>query len=65
MVEIGLPDPTKTGGCVDHIREYFEKAIKDHPFKTSTFFMGRGQKLAKFGSSRGEGVKNCENLPKS
>ena len=43
MVEIGLPDPPKTGGCVDHIREYFEKAIRDHPFKTSTFFMGRGQ----------------------
>ena len=33
MVEIGLPDPPKTGGCVDHIREYFEKAIRDHPFK--------------------------------
>ena len=49
MVEIGLPDPPKTGGCVDHIREYFEKAIRDHPFKTLTFFMGRGQKLAKFG----------------
>ena len=49
MVEIWIPDRPKTGGCVDHIREYFEKAIRDHPMKTSAFFRGRGQKLAKNG----------------
>ena len=49
MVEIWLPDRPKTGGCVDHIREYFEKAIRDHPIKTSASFRGRGQKLAKNG----------------
>ena len=47
----------------------------DHPFKTSVFFRGGGQKLAKYAdrynhSSKklptvGVGVKNCENLPTS
>ena len=43
-----------------------------HPFKTSAFFRGRGQKFAKFADdsskklpTEGVGVKNLDKLPTS
>ena len=38
---------------------------RDHPFRTSAFLEGRGQKLAIFADGREVGVKNHENLPTS
>ena len=49
--------------------------VRDHPFKTWTFFLGGGSKIGKFADGylivkkttdrRGVGVKNHEKLPTS